>query len=203
MNTILVTGFEPFGPHAGNASGEAARALNGGSLDGLPVVGLQLPCRFDAASAALQAALDSHRPEWVLALGLAPSRLGFSLERVAINLIDARIPDNAGSQPIDRPVRAGAPPALFATLPVKAMAAALQAAGRQAELSLSAGSYVCNHVFFTLMLALQQRPGARGGFMHVGADLDAAGVAEGALLALRAALRQGPRDRVEPGGSVD
>jgi len=203
MDTMLVTGFEPFGAHETNASGQAALALNGQRLAGARLVGLQLPCRFDAASAALRSALDAHRPDWVLALGLAPARQGFSLERVAINLIDARIPDNAGAQPIDQPVRAGAAPALFATLPVKAMAAALRAAGRRAELSLSAGSYVCNHVFFTLMLALQERPGARGGFMHVGPELDATAVAEGALLALGAALRQGPQDRSEPGGSID
>ena len=203
MLCLLVTGFEPFGPHAANPSGEAARRLHGQSMQGLPIVGLELPCRFDGAGAALHQALQAHRPSHVLALGLAPSRVGFSIERVALNLVDERIADTGGAQPLELPVLEGAAPALFATLPVKAMQAALAAAGHRAELSLSAGSYVCNHFFFTLMHALQQRPGARGGFMHVGADLDADAVLAGTRLALQAALDAGAADLRRVGGSID
>lgn len=203
MTQILITGFEPFGPHDANPSGEAARALHGEVIRNTPVAGLQLPCTFDGAAAALHEALAKHSPAWVLALGLAPSRRGFSLERLAVNLIDARIADNAGAQPIDEPVIAGAPAALFATLPVKTMLAALQAAGHPAELSMSAGGYVCNHVFFTLMMALQGQPGVRGGFMHVGAELTADQVANGTRLALQAALDAGAGDLKRPGGTID
>jgi pyroglutamyl-peptidase len=103
----------------------------------------------------------------VLALGLAAEREGFTPERVAINLDDARIPDNAGAQPIDRPVVAGGPAAYFSTLPIKAVVAALNQAGHAASISPSAGSYVCNHLFYGLMHLLRRRRGVRGGFMHL------------------------------------
>jgi pyroglutamyl-peptidase len=199
---ILVTGFEPFDGAAANPSGAAARALHGSVVAGHRVHGLELPCVFDAAPRQLAEELDRVHPVLVLALGLAPSRSGFSLERVAINLSDARIPDNAGAQPLDRPVHAQGPAAHFTTLPVKAMLAALQAAAWPAELSHSAGTYVCNHVFYSLMQALTVRPGVRGGFMHVGADLSADAVAQGVRIALQAALAQ-PTDLALPGGAVD
>lgn len=188
MKTVLVTGFEPFGGAPRNPSGEAARALHGAVIDGHRVHGVELPCVFAQAPVRLIEALDHSRPVLVLCLGLAASRSGFAPERVAINLVDARIPDNAGAQPIDEPVQAGAPAAHFATLPVKAIAAALQAAGWPAAPSHSAGTFVCNQVFYALMQALAARPGVRGGFMHIGADLAAETVAQGTRVALQAAL---------------
>ena len=103
----------------------------------------------------------------MLALGLAAEREGFTPERVAINLDDARIPDNAGAQPIDRPVLAGGPVAYFSTRPIKAMVAARRSAGHAASISPSAGSYVCNHVFYGLMHLLRRGRGTCGGFMHL------------------------------------
>jgi pyroglutamyl-peptidase len=106
----------------------------------------------------------------VIATGLASGRGALSIERVAINVMDARIPDNAGAQPVDAPIVAGGPAAYFSTLPIKAMRAALQQAGLPAEVSQTAGTFVCNQVFYGLMhrLARQRRaPGARGGFIHV------------------------------------
>ncbi|HET9978445.1 MAG TPA: pyroglutamyl-peptidase I [Burkholderiaceae bacterium] len=164
---VLVTGFEPFGGDAVNPSAEVARTLHGRAIGDLPVVGLVLPCVFGVALDTLHAALDAHRPRLVLALGLAGSRSGFSLERVAVNIDDARIPDNAGAQPIDQPVVPGAAAARFTTLPVKAMIAALRRAGHEAELSNSAGTFVCNHVFYGLQHALRKRRGVRSGFMHL------------------------------------
>ena len=152
---ILVTGFEPFGGESVNPSALVAQALHGRTIDGAPVLGMVLPCVFGAAIDALRTALDRHRPRLVLALGQAAGRAAFSLERVAINVDDARIPDNAGAQPVDRPVVAGAPAARFTTLPVKAMVAALREAGHPAELSNSAGTFVCNHVFYGLQHALR------------------------------------------------
>lgn len=164
---VLVTGFEPFDGDALNPSWEVARALDGQRLGGAAVVARRLPCVFATALTALSRALDETRPRLVIALGLAGSRSAVSIERVAINLIDARIADNAGAQPVDQPVLAGGPAAHFSSLPVKALLARLQAAGLAAELSFTAGSFVCNQVFYGLMQALQQRPGVRGGFIHL------------------------------------
>jgi pyroglutamyl-peptidase len=165
--SILVTGFEPFGGERVNPSALVATALHGRTLDSARVTGAVLPCVFGASIDALRDAIAACRPQVVLALGQAAGRAGFSLERVAINLDDARIADNAGAQPIDRPVVARAAPARFTTLPVKAMVAALRAAGHPAEVSYSAGSFVCNHLFYGLQHQLRARRRARSGFMHL------------------------------------
>lgn len=162
----LVTGFEPFGGEGVNPSQQIAQALHGETLAGHRVVGATLPTQFDAAPPALESLIARHRPALVLALGQAGGRHGISLERIAINLIDARIPDNAGVQPVDVRIVDNAPNAYFSTLPVKAMLARLRDAGVPAALSQTAGTFVCNQVFFALMHALRRRR-ARGGFIHV------------------------------------
>lgn len=172
---ILLTGFEPFGGAPANASWALVQALHGERIAGLAVQAVCLPVDFARSLPTLQAALRRHRPQLVLAVGEVGSRRKLSFERVALNWIDARIPDNAGRQPIDVPVQAGAPAARFSTLPIKAMAAAAEAVGVPAEISLSAGSYLCNQVFFGLQQRLARRPGVRSGFLHVpaqGLDLD-------------------------------
>lgn len=166
--TILLTGFEPFGGERINPSQEIVRALDGETIAAHRVAGAVLPVTFAATLPALAHLLDLHRPKLVLALGQAGGRSEISLERVAVNLIDARIADNDGRQPIDVPVIDGAPGAYFSTLPVKAIAAHLNAHGIPAATSLSAGSFVCNQVFFMLAhLLAREHPGARGGFAHV------------------------------------
>ena len=164
---ILLTGFEPFDGEAVNPSWQVAQALHGEQIGGAHVQSLQLPCVFGAARVALAAALEELGPALVLALGQAGGRSDFSIERVAINVDDARIADNAGAQPVDEPVVAGAPAAYFATLPIKAMVAALHNAGLPASVSQSAGTFVCNHVFFALLHELAARPTVRAGFMHL------------------------------------
>lgn len=164
---ILVTGFEPFGGERINPSWLAAQALDGQCIAGRRVHALCLPCVFGPSLQVLQAALLVHRPAVVLALGLAAGRGDLSIERVAINVDDARIPDNAGAQPVDEPVIAGAPAAYFSSLPIKAIVAALHEAGLPASVSQSAGTFVCNHVFFGLMHTLRRRRGVRAGFMHL------------------------------------
>ena len=164
---ILLTGFEPFGGDAVNPSEQVALALHGQRIDGVRVQALRLPCVFGDALARLQAGLQQHRPQLVLSLGLAANRHGLSLERVAINVDDARIGDNAGEQPVDRPVIQGGPAAYFSSLPIKAMVAAVQQAGVPAAVSQTAGTFVCNHVFYGLMHQLRRRRGVRGGFMHL------------------------------------
>lgn len=166
-NTLLLTGFEPFGGDPINSSWETARALEGCELPGgIKVRVLQLPCRFGSALGALHDAIQNQQPRLVLALGQASNRRAFSLERVAINLVDARIPDNDAVQPIDVPVVPGGPAAYFATLPLKPMLQALLAAGYPAELSCTAGSYVCNQVFYGLQHRLH-RSTLPSGFLHL------------------------------------
>lgn len=167
MRSALLTGFEPFGGDAFNPSQRIAQALDGERVGACRVIGAVLPTRFDAALPALDSLLRRHRPALVLAVGQAGGREGISLERVAINLVDARIADNAGRQPIDERVIARAPNAYFANLPLKRMLAALHAASIPASLSHSAGTFVCNQVFFGLMHRLARRPACRGGFVHV------------------------------------
>jgi pyroglutamyl-peptidase len=131
------------------------------------VVARLLPCRFGEAAAALRQHITALQPVGVLALGQAAGRLDFSIERVAINIDDARIADNAAAQPIDTPVEPDGPAAYFATWPIKAMVAGLRAAGLPASVSNTAGTFVCNHVFYALMHALRERPDVRAGFMHL------------------------------------
>lgn len=166
--TVLVTGFDPFGGEAVNPSFEIARALDGELVTGHRIVGAELPTEFARSLPALDALLRKHRPVLVIALGQAGGRSGIALERVAINLIDARIPDNAGDQPVDVHIAAAGAAAHFTTLPVKSMLAALRAAHIPAELSQTAGSFVCNQVFYGLMHRLaRSRRRVRGGFVHV------------------------------------
>jgi pyroglutamyl-peptidase len=166
MDTLLVTGFAPFGGETVNPSFEIARALHGTLVAGRRVVACELPCVFGDALVVLDEAVRRSRPVLVLALGQAASRAEISVERIAINVDDAPMPDNAGAQPVDRPVVEGAPAAHFSTLPVKAVVTALRAAGLPAGVSQTAGTYVCNHVFYGLQHRLAGT-GVPGGFIHV------------------------------------
>ncbi|XAS68892.1 pyroglutamyl-peptidase I [Micrococcaceae bacterium Sec5.7] len=165
---ILITGFEPFGGQTTNPSWTAAvQASAILQAEGLAVAAVELPCIFGESISMLREALDSRRPELVICVGQAGGRDRISLERIAINCDDARIPDNAGNRPVDREVVAGGPAAYFSTLPVKAVLQALNSAGMPADVSQTAGTYVCNHVFYALMHELASRPGVRGGFIHI------------------------------------
>jgi pyroglutamyl-peptidase len=163
----LVTGFESFGGDGVNPSFEALKRLPA-RLGTLDIATASLPVIFGEALPALRAAIAESAPDIVLCTGLAGGRAELSLERIAINIDDARIPDNGGNQPIDRPVVAGASAAYFATLPIKAAVAALREAGLPAAVSNSAGTFLCNHVFYGLMHeAATRRLPFRGGFLHV------------------------------------
>ena len=165
---VLLFGFEPFGGEDINPAQEVVRELAGERIAGHRVVPAELPVTFAGALTSLTNAIAREHPSLVLGIGQAGGRARISLERVAVNLIDARIADNAGAQPVDAPVIEGAPAAYFSSLPVKAMLIAMQSAGVPTELSFSAGSYVCNAAFFALMHLLATRePGVRGGFIHI------------------------------------
>ena len=147
----------------------AVQALHGRDIAGHRIIGAQIPTVFGASLQGLEALLDQHRPQLVVCTGQAGGRTALSLERVAINVNDARIPDNAGEQPVDTPVIPGAPAAYFTTLPIKAMLQAMLDEGINAEVSQTAGTFVCNHVFYGLMHGWRGRSwqGTRGGFIHV------------------------------------
>ena len=129
MRTVLLTGFEPFDQDTVNPSWEAVRLLDGTLQGDARIVGRQLPCAFAQAPERLQQLLEEYEPQLVIAVGLGPGRADVCIERVAININDARIPDNLGEQPIDTPVVADGPAAYFSTLPIKAMVRALKTAG--------------------------------------------------------------------------
>lgn len=165
MTTVLLTGFEPFGGDADNPSGDAVRLVADGWEGPGRLVTAVLPVTFGGAAQQLRDLVDEHRPDVVIATGLAGGRSNVGVERVAVNLIDARIPDNDGQQPVDAPSVEGAPAAHFATLPVKTIVRRIGDAGIPAEVSYSAGTFVCNHVFFTALEAAAS--GTRAGFIHV------------------------------------
>jgi pyroglutamyl-peptidase len=166
--TLLLTGFEPFGGELDNPAMALLPHFSQRRILGHRVETELLPVSFAGALAALDAALRRAAPRLVLGIGQAGGRARLSLERVALNLIDARIPDNDGMQPFDAAVIPGAPAAHFSTLPLKAALAALQAQGVPAELSLSAGTYVCNAVFFASCQRAQDLAAPpRVGFLHV------------------------------------
>lgn len=179
---VLVTGFEPFGGEAINASLEAVRRLPA-RMGGLEIATSELPTSYGRAIAALEAAIANAAPRIVLCIGQAGERSTLCVERVAVNIQDARIPDNDGLQPVDSPVVPGGPAAYLSTLPVREAVAALRAAELSAELSMSAGTFVCNHVFYGLMhFAARRGQPFRGGFLHVPRLPQQAGAAPGMAL---------------------
>ncbi|WP_395317302.1 pyroglutamyl-peptidase I [Variovorax sp. UC74_104] len=166
---VLLTGFEPFEQEVLNPSWDAVRALDGRKVGRATVHARLVPCVFGDAIDALLAAMDKLKPQLVLCIGQAGGRAEFTPERIAINIDDARTADNKGREPIDVPVVPGGPAAYFSTLPIKAMVRELRAAGVPASVSNSAGTFVCNHIFYGLMhrIATQPVAGLRGGFIHI------------------------------------
>jgi pyroglutamyl-peptidase len=165
--TILLTGFEPFNGAAINPSWEAARALDGWSGPGFTVVARQLPCAFGRVNVALLEAVAAVQPDIVIAVGQAGGRPEISVERVAINVDDASIADNEGAQPVDTAIIADGPAAYFSTLPIKAIVRALRLRGFPAGVSQTAGTFVCNHVFYGLMHHAVGHSALKAGFIHV------------------------------------
>lgn len=172
MPTLLLTGFEPFHTHPDNPSARAAGALDGAELGGLGVRSALLPVEPQAAGEALDALLDDLRPDAVLMCGLAAGRPQVTLERVALNVMDFRIPDNAGNTYQDAPVSASGPAALSSTLPLRAILAAWRETDIPGDISNTAGLYVCNFVLYRALQRLQAggRADVPCGFLHVPAN---------------------------------
>jgi pyroglutamyl-peptidase len=168
MKSVLLTGFEPFGGDRVNASWQAVRELDGRCIGGCRVVARRLPTEFQASLVRLRRLLTRVRPVCVICVGQAAGRAEVTPERVAINVDDARIPDNAGSKPLDVEIVPGGPVGYWTSLPVTPIVNALRRRGIPAAISSSAGTFVCNHVFYGLMHELATRGGTiRGGFVHV------------------------------------
>lgn len=202
MRHILVTGFEPFGGETINPSWEVVKQLEGMIIDDCRVVTRQLPCVFGESLTVLNAAIDELNPAVVIAVGQAGGRVDITVERVGINVDDARIPDNRGQQPIDVAIVPDGPAAWFSSLPIKAMVAAMREKGIPASVSQTAGTFVCNHVMYGLLHKICENAEMKGGFIHIpylpeqaaahaGAPSMAAQTVKDALeIAITVALRQ-------------
>lgn len=173
INTILLTGFDPFGGRNVNISGLVVSHLaESQPIKGLEIISKILPVDKDNAPMRLIDAIIENRPHAILCLGEASRRSSISIERVALNLLDFRIPDNLGNQPIDQPILPEGPAAYFSTLPVRKIFTAIHDQGIPAELSLNAGTFVCNQVMYCLMHFLTvNHSESPGGFIHLPALL--------------------------------
>ncbi|HEY8302165.1 MAG TPA: pyroglutamyl-peptidase I [Jatrophihabitans sp.] len=168
MTRVLMTAFEPFGGEQVNPSQLAVQRLVDAGPDGVELRSALLPVVYYEARDALRAAIEQYEPDLVICTGQAGGRYGVTPEKVAVNRNDTTMPDNAGQAPLDEPIVTDGPAAYFTGLPVAEIVAALRAAAIPSEVSWTAGAYVCNHVFYSLMhLLATERPGLRGGFIHV------------------------------------
>ena len=161
MTKVLLTGFEPFGKASLNPSGEIVKQISDKN-----VVTAILPVAYAQSAAALLSLIEQHKPDVVISLGQAEGRTQISPERIAINLDDARLADNEGVVRSDVPIIVGGPVAYESTLPIKEFVEAMKAEGIPAAVSLSAGAFLCNHIFY---IAQDKLAGTqiRSGFVHV------------------------------------
>lgn len=167
MYRILLTGFLPFGGESVNPSLEAVRSIQV-EFPNVELIRLEVPTIFGEAERMVIEQVSFCRPHAVLCTGLASGRTDVSIERVAINVDDARIPDTAGQQPLDVPIQPHGPAAYFSTLPIKSIAQSILSAGVPVEISNTAGTYVCNHLMYQVLHYTTHRcPAVRAGFIHV------------------------------------
>ena len=166
MKKLLLTAFTPFDGERINPALEAVKLVKD-KIGNLEIVKLEVPTVFGKSIDTVREAIERERPDFVLSIGQAGGRAEITPERVAINLDDARIPDNEGNQPIDEPIFPDGENAYFSTLPVKAMVEAIRKEGLPSSLSNSAGTYVCNHLMYGVLYYLDKRPVIKAGFIHV------------------------------------
>ena len=163
---IIVTGFDPFGGETINPSIECVKALP--EIEGVELIRLELPTVFKESAKRLNEVINDVKPDAVLSVGLAGGRPGITMERIAINVDDARIPDNISQQPIDETIQTEGEAAYFTTLPIKRIVKAIREAGISAEVSNSAGTFVCNHIMYqSLFAATKADKPFKAGFMHI------------------------------------
>jgi len=163
---IIVTGFDPFGGETINPSIECVKALP--EIEGVELIRLELPTVFKESAKRLNEVINDVKPDAVLSVGQAGGRPGITMERIAINVDDARIPDNISQQPIDETIQTEGEAAYFTTLPIKRIVKAIREAGISAEVSNSAGTFVCNHIMYqALFAATKADKPFKAGFMHI------------------------------------
>ena len=163
---IIVTGFDPFGGEKINPSIECVKALP--EIEGVELIRLELPTVFKESAKRLNEVINDVKPDAVLSVGQAGGRAGITMERIAINVDDARIPDNISQQPIDEEIQVEGEAAYFSTLPIKRIVKAIREAGISAEVSNSAGTFVCNHIMYqSLFAATKADKPFKAGFMHI------------------------------------
>ena len=163
---IIVTGFDPFGGETINPSIECVKALP--EIEGVELIRLELPTVFKESAKRLNEVINEVKPDAVLSVGQAGGRPGITMERIAINVDDARIPDNISQQPIDEEIQVEGEAAYFSTLPIKRIVKAIREAGISAEVSNSAGTFVCNHIMYqALFAATKADKPFKAGFMHI------------------------------------
>ena len=163
---IIVTGFDPFGGETINPSIECVKALP--EIEGVELIRLELPTVFKESAKRLNEVINDVKPDAVLSVGQAGGRAGITMERIAINVDDARIPDNISQQPIDEEIQVEGEAAYFSTLPIKRIVKAIREAGISAEVSNSAGTFVRNHIMYqALFAATKADKPFKAGFMHI------------------------------------
>lgn len=163
---IIVTGFDPFGGETINPSIECVKALP--EIEGVELIRLELPTVFKESAIRLNEVINDVKPDAVLSVGQAGGRAGITMERIAINVDDARIPDNISQQPIDEAIQSEGEAAYFTTLPIKRIVKALREAGISAEVSNTAGTFVCNHIMYQALFAsTKTNKPFKAGFMHI------------------------------------
>ncbi|MBO0995030.1 pyroglutamyl-peptidase I [Bacillus sp. SD088] len=168
VKKVLLTGFDPFGTDVINPASEAMKQLNGLILDDLELIAVEVPTVFHTSREVAVQAIEFFQPDVVICVGQAGGRSQITPERIAINLADARIADNEGQQPIDEPIIENGPTAYWSTLPVKRIVKQMQKMGIPASVSHTAGTFVCNHLFYGVMHYLHEHaPHIRGGFIHI------------------------------------
>ena len=166
MLKVLVTGFEPFNNAKLNPSEQLALALNSDDVPGAQILTKVLPVVYGEAADQLLTLVEEHKPDVVLCFGLAEGRTGITPERFAVNMDDASIADNAGHLRTDQRISPEGPTAFESTLPIKELVAAIRSEGIPASVSLTAGTFVCNHIFYELQRALAGT-NVQSGFIHV------------------------------------
>jgi pyroglutamyl-peptidase len=165
---VLITGFDPFGGESVNPALEAIKKLDGCMVAGAKVHTCEIPTIRWKSIMAIRRAIQELDPVLVIAVGQAGGRMEITVERVGINVDDFRIKDNEGNQPIDERIVPDGPAAYWSTLPIKKIVSAVRSAGIPCSLSNTAGTFVCNHVFYGLMHELYKEGNKRrGGFIHI------------------------------------
>ena len=211
---VLVTGFDPFGGEKLNPALEAIKSLPA-ETQGAEVRWLEVPTVFYKSAKILEEEIRLYQPDIVLCVGQAGGRKGLTPERVAINQDDARIPDNEGNQPIDRPIQLDGPPAYFSSLPIKAMVQAIKEEGLTASVSNTAGTFVCNHLMYQVLYLVEKEfPNIKAGFMHIPymteqvvdkphtPAMDLVDIVRGIEAAIRAIIEYGEKDLQLVGGEL-